>query len=116
MDPWRVSQDKPRRAVIEWMQHIKLYAGHETRIYLLTGRPEASRVITEAWLQVHGVPYDTMVMVGTPACAPTSGVKKIWLAKQKSQWTSIVLVDDDPAVGTVCAELGIGFVNAEDVK
>lgn len=115
MNPWRVSQDKPRSAVIHWIQDIRLYAGHETRIYLLTGRPEASRVQTEAWLLVNGVPYDHMIMVGEPGCKPTHHKKREWLESVKNHWTSIVLVDDDPAVGKMCDELGIGFVNAQEV-
>jgi hypothetical protein len=34
------------------------------------------------------------------------------------QWKamgSLMVVDDDPSVGSVCAELGIGFVNAQEI-
>ena len=115
MDPRRVSLDRPRWGVIKWMRHIKLYAGPSTHIEILTGRPEAARELTEAWLLVHGVPYDEMVMVGTPECAPTSEVKRNHLEHVGSQCTSVMVVDDDPAVGLVCADLGLGFVNATEL-
>jgi len=115
MDPRRVSLDLPRWSVIRWMRHIKLYAGRDTDIFILTGRPEAARSLTEAWLQVHGVPYDVMTMVGEPTCAPTHEKKRALLSEWKTSYSSTLMIDDDPGVGTVCAELGIGFVNATDM-
>lgn len=115
MDPYRVSQDKPRYAVISWMQHIKLYAGPDSHIKILTGRPEASRNLTEAWLLLHGVPYEEMHMIGEPTCAPTHTKKRALLLRWKQEYDSVLVVDDDPSVGTVCADLGVGFVNAKEM-
>ncbi len=115
MDPLRVAQDKPRVSVISWMQHIRLYAGRSTSIYILTGRPEAARRLTEAWLLVNGVPYDDMVMVGTPDCEPTHMKKRQHLETWKKEFSSVLVVDDDPSVGELCAELRLGFVNAKEI-
>jgi hypothetical protein len=115
MDPWRVVQDKPRQAVIDWIQHIRLYAGSDTHIWLLTGRPEAARKLTEAWMQIHGVPYDRMVMLGEPTCTPTHEKKRQLLQELGAVYASILVVDDDPAVGTVVQTLGYGFVDAKEL-
>lgn len=115
MDPWRVAQDQPRKAVIEWMQHIRLYAGRQTDIWLLTGRPEAARALTEAWMQVHGVPFDRLVMLGEPTCAPTHEKKREFLRELGAIYASIMVVDDDPNVGAVTISLGYGFVDAKEM-
>ena len=115
MDPGRVALDRPRPAIVDWMRHVQLYAGRDTVICILTGRPEASRTLTEAWLLVHGVPYHDLIMVGEPGCRPTSEKKRAYLEQWKVDYESILVVDDDPKVGAVCVELDIGFVLATEV-
>lgn len=116
MDPYAVSRDRPRGAVVAMMQKLRIYGGRDTAIWLLTGRHEPSRALTEAWLLVNGVPYDRLFMVGDYECAPTHTKKPaVLLQALDCKPDSILVIDDDEQVHEHCKQLGIAFVNAKEL-
>lgn len=116
MRPDRVATDTPYANTVEYVRSIRCHAGPDTMIYLLTGRPETARRLTEAWCLIHGVPYDELFMVGTAECRPSADNKAVLLKEWTMAYETITVVDDDPAVGKHCARLGIGFIDAKAVR
>lgn len=116
MDPGKVARDRPRRAVVRIMRNTRLHTSDF--IMILTGRPESARGLTEAWLLMHGVPYDQLTMVGTSEMLPTVQKKRPALERIRAggQWDSVTVVDDDPAVLEVAKDLGFMAVDAREVK
>jgi hypothetical protein len=75
-------------------------------IVLLTGRPEGCRSDTEAWLAVHGIDHQLLVMRPTGNRRPAAEVKVGLLAVLARDRRVAVLVDDDEAVTTAAASAG----------
>lgn len=68
----------------------------------LTGRPERTREITEAWLDRHGLPRATVIMRRERDRRPARVVKPALLRRLAEGRRVAVVVDDDP---DVCAAL-----------
>lgn len=120
MKPSQVAADRPNNVVIEHMRELCLYRPRDadsTEVRIMTGRPECSRELTEAWLLLNGVPYDRMVMLGSHACVPVHMQKRIELVRiREEDWDSVLVVDDDEQVGKHCEALGIGYAHPRDLK
>jgi hypothetical protein len=89
----------------EGVELARRYAA-DHRLVWLTGRPESLRRVTQAWLDRHGLPKGRLVMRPSGDRRPA----RFWKAEQMSRigrWGPIdTVVDDDPAVVAVLAELG----------
>ena len=80
------------RAVVE-----RLATDHE--VIYLTGRPESSRTLTEAWLERNQLPRAKLIMRGSGDRRPARVAKPALLRRYASRGRTIaVVVDDDPKV------------------
>ena len=122
MSPDSVAGDRPYFRIIGIAQSTRLHQPN-TKIVVLTGRPESSRQLSEAQLTVWGMPYDCMIMVGERNAIPTPE-KKFWVLVDLiliHPWESITLIDDDDDMGLVVEalrdsfDMDISFIDAKKV-
>lgn len=95
------------RAVVE-----KLAANHE--LVYLTGRPEATRRDTEAWLERHELPRAKLIMRRAGDRRPARVTKPALLRRLAADGRRIaVIVDDDPQVCAALEEAGWPVLRAD---
>jgi hypothetical protein len=82
----------------------ELAAEHE--IIWLTGRPERTRRLTEAWLAEHGLPAGLLLMRPDRDYRPARFTKREELRRLRRRREIAVVVDDDPEVTATLAEDG----------
>ena len=68
------------------------------RIVLLSGRPERTRAVTQAWLTRHGIAADALVLRPDADRRPAAAFKAQAIGGIGSPAEVRVVVDDDPAV------------------
>ncbi len=95
------------RAVVD-----KLAGDHE--LVYLTGRPEATRSDTEAWLERHGLPPAKLIMRATGDRRPARVTKPALLRRLAAGGRRIaVVVDDDRQVCDAVEEAGWPVLRAD---
>lgn len=69
--------------------------GGRIKIILVTGRREKFRDVTEAWLHLHMIPYDNLLMRGDDDNRPDNEVKKdIYLTHIEPEFRVMFILDD----------------------
>jgi len=95
------------RAVVE-----RLAADHE--LVYLTGRPEATRADTQAWLDRHGLPRAMLIMRRLRDRRPARITKAVLLRELVADGRKVaVVVDDDPEVCDVLERAGWPVMRAD---
>lgn len=74
----------------------QLREGHE--VVLLSGRPERTRLDTEAWLARHGIEFSRLVLRADDDHRPAARLKGELIRQVGSPGEILVVVDDDPSV------------------
>ncbi|MBA3522958.1 MAG: hypothetical protein H0T85_00055 [Geodermatophilaceae bacterium] len=79
----------------------------------LTGRPERNRALTEDWLRRHGMPDSPLLMRADRDHRPARQAKREHLLRLRRTHRVALMVDDDPLVLEMLAELGIASMLAD---
>lgn len=86
------AHDKPNRPVIRTAE-IMRRAGLE--IWIVSGRSDEVRRITEKWLKRHSVPYDQLIMRRAGDRTPDHTLKARWVAELNLSPENVLAVYDD---------------------
>lgn len=97
-------EDEPIEPVIELVNALKL-AGKE--IHIITGRREDTREITEAWLELHDVSYDRLLMRPESDRTPDHVLKRHWFESDYDPADILLALEDRDRVVQMYRELGI---------
>ena len=89
-----MSEDMPVKEVIARV--LELSKHHD--IYLVSGRPDDYRSITEKWLELHRIPYKALYMRKSGDYRPDDEVKQEILDKHFDKSTVELVIDDRPRV------------------
>lgn len=79
----------------------------------LTGRPERNRTLTEQWLRHNGMPDAPLLMRADRDHRPARQAKREHLVRLLRTHRIALMVDDDPLVIDMLAELGVRSMLAD---
>ena len=103
--------DGPIEAVITVLNALK-QAGHE--IHIITGRSEAVRADTLAWLEEHSVPHDRLLMRPEHNFTPDDRLKKDWFLSDYRPEDVLLVLDDRSRVVRMWRQLGLTCLQVAD--
>jgi uncharacterized HAD superfamily protein len=89
-----MSEDKPVKEVIDKVAEL----AKTHNIYIVSGRPEDYRAITEEWLDLHEVPYNALYMREAEDHRPDDIVKQEILDKHFDSGRIKLVIEDRPRV------------------
>jgi uncharacterized HAD superfamily protein len=98
-----MSEDKPVQEIIDRV--IELAQNHN--IYVVTGRPDNYREVTEAWLELHGLPYEALYMRKADDYRTDDVVKQEILDKHFDKDNVALVIEDRPRVIRMWKENGL---------
>lgn len=96
----------------EGIELVTLLA-HEHEVQYLSGRPERTRAVTQAWLAAHGAPRGTVTLRPDDDRRPARMFKVGVLRRLAEHRDVAMLVDDDPAVCTAARAAGFTVYEVE---
>ncbi len=83
-------------------------------IVLVSGRPEDYRKVTEHWLDMNGIPYETLIMRRSGDSRPDDIIKKEILDKYFKRDNIHLVIDDRPRVIRMWRENGLDVMDVGD--
>lgn len=96
----------------EGIELVTLLA-HEHEVVYLSGRPERTRTVTQAWLAANGAPRGTVMLRPDDDRRPARQFKIGVLRRLAERCEVAMLVDDDPAVCTAARAAGFTVYEVE---
>lgn len=96
----------------EGIELVTLLA-HEHEVRYLSGRPERTRAVTQAWLAAHGAPAGPITLRPDDDRRPARLYKVGVLRRLAEHREVAMLVDDDPAVCTAARAAGFTVYEVE---
>lgn len=98
--------EKPRNDIINTLHRLR---SQWNKIFILTGREDKYRRVTEEWLRKNDIKYDNLFMredehIGSTAYKRTK-INRLLIPGRKIQWW----YDDNPGVQKIAGELNIPF-------
>jgi phosphoglycolate phosphatase-like HAD superfamily hydrolase len=87
-------------------------AARDHALVYLSGRPERLRVVTQEWLERHGLPAGALMLRGDRDRRPARVLKPEVLARVAAEGPIAFVVDDDKAVCDALRQRGYSVVHA----
>ena len=94
---------------IDCMYSLYLWYSGYSRI-IITGRKERHRATTELWLKNNAYQFDTLIMNDDGVGKKNHILKREKLIELQKEYDIELMIDNNPDIAPVCAELGINFM------